>query len=68
MNLKEKLKEMLKSALNELSIKFDLENIIVEVPKKREQGDFSTNIAMQLTKVLKDNPRNIAEKSRARFY
>lgn len=62
MNLKEKLKEMLKSALNELSIKFDLENIIVEVPKKREQGDFSTNIAMQLTKVLKDNPRNIAEK------
>lgn len=62
MNLKEKLKEMLKSALNELSIKFDSENIVVEVPKKREQGDFSTNIAMQLTKVLKDNPRNIAEK------
>ena len=62
MNLKEKIKEMIKSALNELSIKFDSENIVVEVPKKREQGDFSTNIAMQLTKVLKDNPRNIAEK------
>lgn len=62
MNLKEKIKEMIKSALNELSIKFDSENIVVEVPKKREQGDFSTNIAMQLTKILKDNPRNIAEK------
>lgn len=62
MNLKEKIKEMIKSALNELSIKFDSENIVVEVPKKREQGDFSTNIAMQLTKVLKDNPRNIAKK------
>lgn len=62
MNLKEKIREMIKSALNELSIKFDLENIVVEVPKKREQGDFSTNIAMQLTKILKDNPRNIAEK------
>lgn len=62
MNLKEKIKEMIRSALNELSIKFDSENIVVEVPKKREQGDFSTNIAMQLTKVLKDNPRNIAEK------
>lgn len=62
MNLKEKIKEMIKSALNELSIEFDSENIVVEVPKKREQGDFSTNIAMQLTKVLKDNPRNIAEK------
>ena len=59
MNLKE---EMINSALNELSIEFNLESIVVEVPKKREQGDFSTNIAMQLTKVLKDNPRNIAEK------
>lgn len=62
MNLKEQIKEMIKSALNELSIEFKLESIVVEVPKKREQGDFSTNIAMQLTKVLKDNPRNIAEK------
>lgn len=62
MNLKEKIKEMIKSALNELYIEFKLESIVVEVPKKREQGDFSTNIAMQLTKVLKDNPRNIAEK------
>ena len=62
MNLKEKIKEMIKSALNELSIEFNLESIVVEVPKTREQGDFSTNIAMQLTKVLKDNPRNIAEK------
>lgn len=62
MNLKEQIKEMIKSALNELYIKFDPENIVVEVPKKREQGDFSTNIAMQLTKVLKDNSRNIAEK------
>ena len=62
MNLKEQIKEMIKSALNELYIKFDPENIVVEVPKKREQGDFSTNIAMQLTKVLKDNPRNNAKK------
>lgn len=62
MNLKEQIKEMIKSALNELYIKFDPKNIVVEVPKKREQGDFSTNIAMQLTKVLKDNPKNIAEK------
>ena len=62
MNLKEQIKEMINSALNELSIEFNLESIVVEVPKKREQEDFSTNIAMQLTKVLKDNPRNIAEK------
>ena len=62
MNLKEQIKEMINSALNELSIEFNLESIVVEVPKKREQGDFSNNIAMQLTNVFKYNPRNIAEK------
>ena len=36
MNLKEQIKEMINSALNELSIEFNLESIVVEVPKKRE--------------------------------
>lgn len=62
MNLKLKIKEIISSALNELSIDFDKDNIVVEIPKKRDQGDFSTNIAMQLVKYLNDNPRNIAMK------
>ncbi|MBF0710419.1 MULTISPECIES: arginine--tRNA ligase [unclassified Gemella] len=36
-------------------------DIYVETPKNTENGDFSSNIAMQLTKVLKKNPRMIAE-------
>jgi len=35
-------------------------NIVVEVPKNRDFGDFSTNVAMVLSKDLKKNPREIA--------
>ncbi len=33
----------------------------VEIPKDKEHGDFSTNTAMKLTKILKKNPREIAQ-------
>lgn len=62
MNLKQRIKEIIFCALNNLNIEFNLDDIMVEVPKNRDNGDFSSNIAMQLAKVLKDNPRNIAEK------
>ncbi|MFC5529077.1 arginine--tRNA ligase [Cohnella yongneupensis] len=35
--------------------------ITLEVPKDKSHGDLSTNLAMQLTKVAKRNPRQIAE-------
>jgi arginyl-tRNA synthetase len=35
--------------------------IILEVPKEKAHGDFATNIAMQLTRIAKQNPRQIAE-------
>ena len=62
MNLKQRIKEIIFCALNNLNIEFNLDDIMVEVPKNRDNGDFSSNIAMQLAKTLKDNPRNIAEK------
>ncbi|MZQ82980.1 arginine--tRNA ligase [Paenibacillus sp. 5J-6] len=39
-----------------------LPEIILEVPKEKTHGDFATNIAMQLTRIAKQNPRQIAEK------
>ena len=36
-------------------------NIAVEVPKIRDFGDYSTNVAMMLVKLLKKSPRDIAE-------
>ncbi len=38
-----------------------LDNITVEVPKIRDFGDYSTNVAMVLVKFLKKSPREIAE-------
>lgn len=37
------------------------EQIIIEIPKDKSHGDYSTNMAMQLTRILKNNPRKIAE-------
>lgn len=62
MNIKERIKEIIYFTLKELNIDFEKEKIVVEIPKKRENGDFSSNVAMQLTKILGDNPRNIANK------
>ena len=38
-----------------------LNNIAIEVPKIRDFGDYSTNVAMMLVKLLKKSPRDIAE-------
>lgn len=37
------------------------EDIVIEIPKRKEQGDYSSNIAMQLARVLHKNPHQIAE-------
>lgn len=33
---------------------------MIEIPKDSTHGDYSTNIAMQLTRTLHKNPREIA--------
>ncbi|WP_339819026.1 arginine--tRNA ligase [Paenibacillus sp. FSL R7-0216] len=35
--------------------------IVLEVPKDKAHGDFATNAAMQLSRIAKKNPRQIAE-------
>ena len=35
--------------------------IEIEIPKEKTHGDFSANIAMKLTKVLRNSPQNIAK-------
>lgn len=62
MHLKKIIKKIILNALNELDIQYDEEKIVVEIPKDKSKGDFSTNIAMQLVKILKMNPVEIANK------
>ena len=38
----------------------ELSNIYLEIPKENRFGDFSTNIAMRLTKIVKKPPQDIA--------
>ena len=38
------------------------EEIIIEIPREKNHGDYSTNVAMRLSKQLKQNPRVIAER------
>ncbi len=62
MNLKQKIKEIVFEALEELKIDYDKNKITIEIPKDKKNGDFSTNVAMQLVRVLNTNPREIADK------
>jgi arginyl-tRNA synthetase len=38
-----------------------LPEFIIEIPKDKTHGDFATNIAMQLSRIAKQNPKQIAE-------
>lgn len=38
-----------------------LPDFVIETPKDEKNGDFSTNVAMQLTRIMRQNPRKIAE-------
>lgn len=59
MNIKEILKETIKESLQQLDINTEKE-ILIEVPKNTEFGDYSSNIALLLSKELKQNPFDIA--------
>lgn len=39
----------------------ELPDFVIETPKDEKNGDFSTNVAMQLTRIMRQNPRKIAE-------
>ncbi|MEY8380289.1 arginine--tRNA ligase [Ileibacterium valens] len=57
-------KELQESLAAAAKKSFDLDlnpsEILIEIPKRKNQGDFSTNLAMQLTRTLHKNPREIA--------
>ena len=61
MSIKQTLAKIIAESLEELNIKTE-KKIIIETPKESNNGDYSTNIALLLTKELHDNPINIANK------
>ncbi len=59
MNIKKELSEIIKKALINLNV--EDKEIIIEIPKEKNKGDYSTNIAMQLSKKMAKRPIVIAE-------
>ena len=59
MSIKTKLSEILKKSLKKANINIDFE-INIDKPSKIENGDYSSNIALILSKTLHKNPIEIA--------
>ncbi|HEY4390657.1 MAG TPA: arginine--tRNA ligase [Paenibacillus sp.] len=58
-NLKEAIFEAISTA--GLAAPEEIPAVVLEVPKDKAHGDLATNAAMQLTRIAKRNPRQIAE-------
>ncbi|WP_129727441.1 arginine--tRNA ligase [Ectobacillus funiculus] len=73
MNSLEQVKELVKQEIQAAVVKAGLAseeqipNVILETPKDKTHGDYSTNMAMQLARVAKKPPRAIAEEIAAGF-
>ena len=73
MQIKEKIIEAIKnsveSAMNDGVFKSseNLPEINLEVPPKKEFGDFATNFAMQSAKIFRTSPKKIAEEIKSRI-
>jgi arginyl-tRNA synthetase len=67
MNIVEQVQSRLKEEIRAAVVKANLAteeqipDVILEVPKEKAHGDYSTNMAMQLARVAKKAPRVIAE-------
>ena len=60
MDIKQKIKNLIKEALKNLKI--ESKEILLEHPLDLEMGDYSTNVAMVYAKQLKISPKDLAEK------
>jgi arginyl-tRNA synthetase len=73
MNIVEQVQSKLKQEIKDAVVKAGLAaeeqipDVILEIPKEKSHGDYSTNMAMQLARVAKKAPRMIAEELIASF-
>ncbi|HPT65843.1 MAG TPA: arginine--tRNA ligase [Candidatus Woesebacteria bacterium] len=62
MEIIEEIKKIIIESVKKSGIDFNEKEIKIEHPADINFGDYSTNIAMILAKIKKDNPRQVAEK------
>ena len=56
MSIKKEIIKIIKESLDKLNIDISESDIIIDIPKNANNGDYSTNIALLLTKKLHENP------------
>lgn len=70
-NVREELQRVVAQALQEVAAEKGMEcpslEVVFEKPKWENQGDLSTNCAMQMSKAFGENPRVLAEKIAGRL-
>lgn len=61
--VQERLKEEIKAAVLKAGLVTEeqIPEVILELPKDKANGDYSTNMAMRLTKIAKKAPKQVAE-------
>jgi len=59
--VKAHLTDLLFNAVSQLTDEVNQRQIVIDRPKLIEHGDFSTNISLVLSKILKKSPRDIAQ-------
>ena len=59
--LKEKISGLLQKSIKDLQKEnklpdFEIPEVLVEYPREKSHGDYSTNIALKISKLVKKNP------------
>jgi arginyl-tRNA synthetase len=73
MNIVEEMKTQIKQEIAAavekagLADKEQIPEVVLEIPKDKAHGDYATNMAMQLARIAKKAPRQIAEEIAAHF-
>lgn len=67
MSLKQQLRQILGAILSAEPYHLKINDILVEAPANPEHGDYATNVALKLTKVLRKSPKLIAQELLPKF-
>jgi arginyl-tRNA synthetase len=63
MDFNTKLRQILVESIKKIGYQVELDSFVfaIDIPKDSKNGDYATNIALQLSKAVKGNPKAIAE-------
>ena len=60
LDMETKLKLAIQEALSKIGANVDIKDIVIEQSKDKAHGDYATTVAMQMARVLRKSPRDIA--------